>query len=109
MQEVFTRSNRIYWTDDVVPQKIQSVAEVTPVKAVWEKSIYDEDLGDYIKCQVWEYKIVGNLKFENELTQYVLIGDYGIGWLMIHNLLDNEAAQLLQSIATEEATEVPIK
>jgi hypothetical protein len=109
MQEVFTRNNRIYWTDNVIPQKIQSVAEVTPVKAVWEKSVYDENVGYYIKSQIWEYKIVGNLQPDKEFIQYVMIGDYGIGWLMIHNLLDNEAAQLLQAIATEEATEVPVK
>lgn len=58
MQEVFTRSSRIFWTDDVIPQKIQSEAEVIPVRVVWEKSVYDENVGFYTKSQIWEYRVV---------------------------------------------------
>jgi len=94
MQEVFTSQNRLYWTDNIIPKKMQAEAEVTPVKVVWAKSVYDGNMGYYIQSQIWEYKMISAINPGEELTQYVMIADFGTGWLMVHNLSDNESEQL---------------
>ncbi|MCD4674208.1 MAG: hypothetical protein K8R77_16210 [Anaerolineaceae bacterium] len=94
------------WKNNVVPKQMQSVVEVTPVRMIWEHSYYDEDAGRNLDSQVWEYKLTGSIHPEKEFTRYVMIADGGAGWLMVHDLWDNEAAQLLQEIS---ATAIPKK
>lgn len=86
------------WKNNVVPGKYVSVVEVTPVKAVWEHSYYDDKAGRNVDAQVWEYKLVGTLHPGKEFIRYVMVANEGAGWLMVHNLWDNEAEQLLQEI-----------
>jgi hypothetical protein len=51
-------------------------------------------MGYYIQSQIWEYKMISAINPGEELTQYVMIADFGTGWLMVHNLSDNESEQL---------------
>lgn len=95
------------WKNNVVPKQMQSVVEVTPVRMIWEHSYYDENAGRNLDSQVWEYKLTGSIHPGKEFIRYVMIADGGAGWLMVHDLWDNEAAQLLQEIANSEFPEEP--
>jgi hypothetical protein len=104
-KEVYDRGD-VNWTKNVVPKQLQFTADVTPVKMVWEKSYYDADAGRNMDTQIWEYNIVVT-GFPGQTTRYVMIADEGAGWRMVHNLWDEEAAQLLQEIAADITPEAP--
>ena len=95
------------WNDNVVPKQLQFTSEVTPVKMVWEKSYYDADAGRNMDAQVWEYNVVVSDRPGEKFTRYVMIADEGAGWRMVHNLWDEEIAQLLQEIAADITPEAP--
>ena len=42
-----------------------------------------------------------------KFTRYVMVADSGAGWLMVHDLWDEEAAQLLQEISATAIPEEP--
>lgn len=87
------------WKNNVVPDKRQYTSVVTPIRMIWEHSYYDEDAGRILDAQVWEYQVVASDRPGQVYTRYVMIGNEGAGWLMIHDLWDNEAEQLLAEIA----------
>ena len=95
------------WKNNVIPKQMQSVVEITPGRMIWEHSYYDENEGHNLDTQVWEYKLVGSVHPGKEFTRYVLIADSGAGWLMVHDLWDEEAAQLLEEISATATPEVP--
>jgi hypothetical protein len=94
------------WNDNIVPKQLHFTAKVTPVKMVWEKSYYDADAGRNMDTQIWEYNIVVT-GFPGQTTRYVMIADEGAGWRMVHDLWDEEIAQLLQEIAADITPEAP--
>jgi hypothetical protein len=87
------------WKNNIVPDKRQYTSVVTPIRMIWEHSYYDEDAGRILDAQVWEYQIMVSDRPGQVYTRYVMIGNEGAGWLMIHDLWDNEAEQLLAEIA----------
>lgn len=91
------------WKNNVVPDKRQYTSVVTPIRMIWEHSYYDEDAGRILDAQVWEYQVVASDRPGQVYTRYVMIGNEGAGWLMVHSLWDEEAEQLLAEIA--ETTE----
>ncbi|MDX9865068.1 MAG: hypothetical protein RBT34_09705 [Anaerolineaceae bacterium] len=95
------------WKNNVVPKQMQSVVDITPVRMIWEHSYYDENEGHNLDTQIWEYKLVGSVHPEKEFTRYVMVADSGAGWLMVHDLWDEEAAQLLQEISATAIPEEP--
>jgi len=96
-----------HWNDNVVPKQLQFTTEVTPVKMVWEKSYYDADAGRNMDAQIWEYDAVASDLPGKIFTRYVMIADEGAGWRMVHDLWDEEIAQLLQEIAADITPEAP--
>jgi len=95
------------WKNNVVPKQFQFTSEVTPVKMIWEHSYYDENEGRNLDTQVWEYDIVVSDRPGEKFTRYVMVADSGAGWLMVHDLWDEEAAQLLQEISATAIPEEP--
>jgi len=86
------------WKNNVVPKQIQSQADIVPLRKIWEKSHFDDKARRNVDAQVWEYQLTGNLFPGKEFVRYVMISDEGAGWLMVHNLWDEEAEQLLAEI-----------
>ena len=105
-KEVYNLGNN-NWNDNVVPKQWRYTVEVTPAKMIWEQSFYDVDVGRNMDTQIWEYDAVASDRPGTVYTRYVMIGNEGAGWLLVHDLWDEEAAELLQEISAEAIPELP--